>query len=133
MVWNLDDTIKKQKYNLNGQNIYIYVSVRLPAWFLFLATIKWAAEFRKLQAGIIYQPIMKLIFITLSCFPVSFYCALCMCIRKLFLQRESIWYVVRRYFYVSEFALLQTKFKIIPVVSFLYGGALDQIRSRWYI
>ena len=83
MVWNLYDTIKKQKYNLNVQNIYIYVSLQLPAWFPFLVTTKQAAEFRKLQARIIYQPIMKLIFIMLSCFPVSFYCALCMCIRKL--------------------------------------------------
>ena len=61
MVEYFDDAIKKQKYSLNVQNIY--VSLKRPVWFLFLATTKWAAEFRKLQTRIIYQPIMKLIFI----------------------------------------------------------------------
>ena len=77
MVWNLDDTNKKRKYNLNQ----IYVNLQLPVWFL--ATTKQVTEFLKLQTQIMYQPIMKLIFIILWCFPVSFYCDLCMSIRKL--------------------------------------------------
>ena len=36
MVWNLDDTIKKQKYNLNGQNIYTTSVYNYLSGFYFL-------------------------------------------------------------------------------------------------
>ena len=44
---------------------------------------KMAAEFRKFQPPIMYQALMKLFFIMLWCFTMSFYGSLCMCIRKL--------------------------------------------------
>ena len=93
-------------YNLIVQNIYIYVSLQLHVWFLLLATTKWAAKFRNLQTRIIYQPIIKLVFIMLSC-SIELLLCLMYVYRKLSIQRESIGYVVRRYFFVSEFAVLK--------------------------
>ena len=43
----LDDTNKKQEYNLNVENIYTYISLQLPCLV--------STEFRKLQTQIINE------------------------------------------------------------------------------
>ena len=52
-------------YNLNFQDILIYVSQQLPAWSLLRASAEWAAEFRKVQTRIMIQLLMELFLILL--------------------------------------------------------------------